>query len=336
VSKNINRYIIWYYKAFLTGQIGGATLGLGTVAGSSDGLTGAMDGVDRWGSTFDMRKLPCNSNGTLHAWVVLKSPLITGGDGSTRYYYLFITFNGGSNETYTTVMKLGVDTGAPGSGVPTGGSAVNDPTIVNFCLPQYSGSFNFGLTIANGGPIRLHGALATDGSFNVFVSRNGRGVISGCHGHVLVNVKATDAYPFWFNCTGTGGTQSGGVIGTWGTTTSSDGLADGTRGMMRVPNGTGYDTYGAIMPLASNFEGGMDAFDGTYSELPIWVGKDFSGVNSYYGVRGRLADITVFPGNNYATSPRQVQDGTPDNQGTPKYFNVGLYRFPANALVRFT
>src|SRR3954465_5110962 len=39
---------LWYWKAFLKGDVGGATLGLWAVIGSSDGVTAALDGIDRW------------------------------------------------------------------------------------------------------------------------------------------------------------------------------------------------------------------------------------------------------------------------------------------------
>lgn len=44
-----------------------------TCIGSSDGVTAGLDGVDRWGSTFDISKINPAASGTSHSWIALRN-----------------------------------------------------------------------------------------------------------------------------------------------------------------------------------------------------------------------------------------------------------------------
>jgi hypothetical protein len=173
--------------------------------------------------------------------------------------------------------------------------------------------------------------MATDGSFNVLASRNGKAIYSGIWGHVLANVRSTDLYPFIAGA-------SGNSAGTAWVAAAADGLAEFSHSMMRFPNNSGYDQYAAVLPSASSqFPAGQDSFDGTWANIPIWVAKDtVGGTTTRMGLRGRFQDITVFPSSilwSVGGVAYPAGDGTPDSLTSPKWFAVGTYWFPTNTLV---
>jgi hypothetical protein len=297
------KYVLWYYKAFLTGQIGGAVSGLWTLVGSSDAVTGALDGVDRWTATYNAAKLVRAASGSPHSWVVLKSPLILG-----KYYYLLLDYSQSSND-YEMNITLGAD------GAPTGGTYQAAPTIPN---SSGLGNTDFALS-ANNGPVKLHGQLATDGSFNVFMSRDNTGQFASVMlFQVLANYKGTDSFPCWFYQQGDSTLAHGvGYVGT-----SPWGLEYGTKGIARAPdNSQAIVTPGAILPVSTYVPSGPDSFDGSYIDWPLWIGTRDSTTRC---VKGRLQDITYFGGG--ATT------GAVDNpSGSPSFMIVNNFWFPTNA-----
>ena len=79
-AANINANLFWLVKAALMNQLGTPTSGtrhansVWTCYGSSNGVTAAMDGVDRWGSTFSAASLVRGSSGSVpHSWIVLQN-----------------------------------------------------------------------------------------------------------------------------------------------------------------------------------------------------------------------------------------------------------------------
>lgn len=81
-NENACKSLYWVMKQLLKGgatatgdiAVPGRPAGIWTVYGSSDGVTAAMDGVDRWGDTFDATKLVFNfvtNNTTPHSWIIL-------------------------------------------------------------------------------------------------------------------------------------------------------------------------------------------------------------------------------------------------------------------------
>src|SRR5579862_3466554 len=101
----------------------GSPTGAWTVAGSSDGVTGAMDAVDRWGSTFNFAKYVSATSGSPHSWIVYKSP--TSGFGPGCYMLVSLSGTGGFNFINVRFSKS----------APTGGSNTTDPTTTDACSP---------------------------------------------------------------------------------------------------------------------------------------------------------------------------------------------------------
>lgn len=83
IIENTQSYL-WSVKAWLTGQIGVTTAAnRWTCVGSSDGVTGALDGVDRLGAAFDASKFISpggiyNDAISAKTWIVLRSPAALG------------------------------------------------------------------------------------------------------------------------------------------------------------------------------------------------------------------------------------------------------------------
>jgi hypothetical protein len=320
----LEKYTLWYCKAFLTGQIGGATQGLWTVAGSSDGVTGGMDGVDRWGTTFDPAKVV--GSVSARSWVVLQSPSILG-----KTYWVLLDWNSTVPGTYDAYLTLKMDVQAP-----TGGSATVAPTMATG-LGSYmtqSGSGNqFALcsyASPRPGPMKMHGMLATDGSFIILSSRDYTGAFfSGFVGMVLANCKAADQYPFYLSLTAditlVPGTTTGfGYAGT---------LDNGLYSVMRIPTGTASQQYlYQIKPVTTRLPDGPDIFDGAWMNYPFWVGDNTVGTNRYRTIRGRLPDIMVHPGGNGYSSKYPVNSGAVDSQNNPTWMLVGDLWMPTNAI----
>lgn len=296
------KYTLWYYKALLTGQIGGATKGLWTVVGSSDAVTGGMDGVDRWGATYDAAKLIRGSGSAIHSWVCLRSPPFKGG----TVLYVLITWN------TTTDHAVNIHVTAS---LPTSGSNTANPTMVNAGTTTQQTYF---CPQTNVGNFHLHGALATDGSFYVLQSRDNTGkFVSGFIGTWLANAKPTDQYPWFFSLNFDVNVGTGyGVIPNYNIDLANYCI-------MLPPDNSPVATwgYGAIVPGTSNLPTGSDPFDSSYPDLPLFIG---SSAATLRGIRGRMQDITYFPGG--------ANSGTVDNTpGAPTYMVVGNTWFPTNA-----
>lgn len=297
-SSDMGKYILWYYKAFLCGHIGGATTGLWTVAGSSDGTTGAMDGVDRWGTSFNAAKIVSGGAAASHSWVVLRSPFIKG-----TQLYIILRYD----KNVDTQLSLFMTAAAP-----TGGSGTTNPTMVNAASGATTIVF---FNTTNFGNFHLNSGLATDGSFFVLVSRDNTILFSsGFVGSWLGNAKPSDQYPFLVSLNQS---NSG-----YATSSTNDISATGYTFMLPPDNSVQTSwTWAAITPDTSNLPVGSDPFDSTYVDMPIFVG---SATTAIRGVRGRLQDIHYFPGG--------ANTGTVDNTpGAPTYMIVGKYWFPTNA-----
>ncbi len=298
-SSDMGKYILWYYKALLCGHIGGATKGLWTVMGSSDGTTGAMDSVDRWGSSYDSTKMVRGgSNAVPHSWVVLQSPLVP---GKTRIYMLLSW----RSADYTLVTSISTTN-------YTGGNVNNDPTNT---WPYSPFSQTWMFTNSNYGNFHLNGMLATDGSFIVMYSRDNTGAFTSAFvGCWLGNAKPNDAYPFYFSLNE--------AAALWGTSSTND-IQNTNYCAMIPPDGSQQSSaaWGAIIPTSGNLPVGADAFDSSFVDLPIWVGSSTTAIR---GVRGRLQDILYFPGG--------ANSGTVDSTtGAPTYMIAGNYWIPTNA-----
>lgn len=284
--------------------------------GSSDGITAGMDGLDRWTNTYTAGKITRNTAGASHSWYVLRSPVM-----ASHTYYLLVDWS--TSTDHTINITLGVD--AP----PLGGSITLGPSVQN---PAALAGNNFSINSTSQstiGSVKVHGQLATDGSFNILMSRDfSQEFSTGIIVHLLSNYKGTDAYPVWLHCTADTTAQPNTAGYANALANDSKGLDTVGNGTMRYPDGSGSGNYGLITPAVTNIPTYPDAFDGTIPLFPVAVANKTAG---NYTIRGRLQDIYYSPCVGGTTAPT-IGVGSVDNSATPQYMVIGRWYFPTDAI----
>ena len=272
---------LWAIKAFLKGeyaftdQTGGAIAaptGLWTCYGSSDSVTAGLDASDRWTGAFDAAKIVPAVEGIAHSWMVVKSPTALGP------FYMIM------NYVSVTTIDLVFCKAAP-----TGGSTTNRPTSTDEW--SYSSmAYTSGAVTTH----RMHGAVATDGTFFVLGSQNGNARAEmAILGMALKDARAVDGYNFvtyagYVYAAGgaliTASTTSG-VANQGGTAASWKGrAASGAGPVVLAGLAPAYYSAGALSASA-HLDVDADATDAKYNSLPIYIQTYTVGQKS---VRGRL------------------------------------------------
>lgn len=185
--ENQSAWYVWWIKQCITGAVplvdqSGAAVaapqGLWTVAGSSDGVTGGMDGVDRWNDSSKIIKGASSTDA--HSWVCLANAAL----GIWMVWDVW-------KDAYDNTLSFWISTTAP-----TGGSATSAPSAAR--AYSYAG---IGSSSTRGQPYCdvipgagfVHGTLATDGSFLTFESRSAKGKITSSMGALrLADTQAGD------------------------------------------------------------------------------------------------------------------------------------------------
>lgn len=121
---DMGRYILWHTKAFLKGELTyvdqtntPVALPVGvqwTCEGSSDGVTGAHDGVDRWTNVYNGALIVRGGAGVAHSWITLTSPTIKG-----KTWYMLISFDGSNDYSVTVAFSPIAFTGGTATATPT-------------------------------------------------------------------------------------------------------------------------------------------------------------------------------------------------------------------------
>lgn len=269
----LSRSWLWWQKAFLKGEIGGATAGLWTCVGSSDSVTAGMDGVDRWGATFDPTKLVRASGAVAHSWIVLKSPNFTAGGITATPFYMTVQYNGTLDNQAIYVFS---------KAAPTGGSITARPTATDeWVHSPTQGQVNDNTT----GAMRFNGWLATDGNFafaGIKAGQTNEPFVTQIF-HVLSNADASDLYPATsLMLYTTSGFVTAGNSNWAGR--SATGAATFVAGMLAYPRGqTDPSAAGQIATTG-------DATTGAYWDMQTFLYVSTTGQVSY---RGRFADLIV-------------------------------------------
>lgn len=274
------KWTLWWMKSILTNTGLGlaANAGAWSVYYSCDSVTAgtANDGVDRWTATFDGTKIIRASGAVAHSWMVLKSP---SGLGSGPWY-LIIQYNTTSDWLCNFIFC---------KAAPTGGSTTARPTSTNEWSPFTAQQFVNG-TLANH---HHHGNLATDGSVDLFLSKDGSGFAEfGFMFQAQLSPKSSDvapvvAYVEW---------NAGGI---WKISALS--LVNSPRGIARdVTNASNVGWFCPIRTDAGGTTnimtdmGTIDAEDSKYDDLQLEV---YVFTTSHKSIRGVLADIAWAPTN---------------------------------------
>lgn len=267
------RNALWAMKASLKKEIlatNSASVTAWTCVGSSDGVTGAMDGVDRWGATFDVTKIVRAASGVAHSWIVLYNA----GLG------LYFTIDYIGTQDYH--CSFGFATTAP-----TGGSNATRATSTTEAATT-SGTIFWDTTVATFTGAMFHRVFDSTGLFTFVVTRNAASrVVSFISLAVLTDlVYPSDPNP-WVLITDYNSTTYPPLRSTasqW----NSAGFCKA-----RSPLGTTLNVGPVLyqMPTGSgDWLGGTsthmsapDFYTGKWLELPLWFGGQTFG-------KGRLAD----------------------------------------------
>lgn len=303
-------WILWYLKAFLLGQIGGATQGLWSTYYSCDSVTAgtANDGVDRWGTTFDSTKVVMGtSTGSAKSWYVLKSPVLP--NGMTVYLVIHATGTQFQGTVVNGCVQFYFSKAAPSGGTSTAG-----PTLPSDCWPlpvdkQYGTIQIIGnvqnptANYDNGMPHHVHAGLTTDGSiFYLIGSKDSTGCAEfGFIFALLANTKANDQYPFWsmqsYQKVVNGAFD---ITNLSGWTTPSQTFVNTCRnafGNMAAVTPMAIPYVGNYSILSTTVVSGIDPVDQSWFDFPCWVGfgGTTGGSGSGYQFKGRLQDFAMGP-----------------------------------------
>ena len=313
---DLSRQLLWNIKAFLKGEVGGATQGLWTHYASSDSVTAGIDATDRWLAAYDGTKIVRAAAGVAHSWIVLKSPSLAGYN-----WYLIIDFVGTTNYAARFVWCRTA---------PTGGSITARPTSTDeFATVKTSPTpgtiqLNDLSTIT---PHYIHAGLATDGCFWLAEVKQGSGLVCFAMISSLLDTTGIDArYPFYgyaaYNATANYGAAHPSTFGN-----PSSNATSGGSGCMRHPDGasstitaatgcpclTTGDASGAAYwfgPYATawvttGITPGYDPWNARYMDFPVYLASvSFVGSSlTTIAFRGRLPDFAWGAANQGTVDP---------------------------------
>jgi hypothetical protein len=323
---------LWFLKALLLGEVpltnqaGGAIAspaGLWTCLGSSDGVTGALDGTDRWGAAFDASKLVRATAGTDHSWIALEGP--EGSNGPTGKARLVIDWSTAADNLVTIRI---------GPGAASGGSVTTAPSV-GLSWVYTAHQINDNTANLN----RMHAALATDGGFFCHGAKHG-----GTRAALCVAVfqpsdcSPADGYPM-MSWAGWRDTAVGPMFDSWGVS-----LVGLTRRNSTVPRCLSHDGAAIVNPACVRlggvqtstatgafgmpiFDFGANVADSTQNAMVVDVFAVSTSADTMLGRKGRL------PYPDLSWAPSAVAQGavSPAGGGTPEAMKLGDLWWPTNA-----
>lgn len=304
---SLAKSILWAIKAALKGEITGPTAGpAGAVpsgarwvcVGSSDSATAAMDGTDRWTSSYDASKLVRNAAG-VHSWIVLRSP---NGIGAGGPYYLTIDWNG--SQDYQASFALSKT-------LPTGGTTSARPTSTDEAFFSSATQFSDNNTWTAAGGGRIHFTTDANGNFWICFSKNSGGFIPSV---IAVQEVKNLRIPgdTWPMC----------LVVDWGTSSSSalvDGASNFYKGNVPTIRTRAYNPTGPVLTSSTaaclgyqlgsatlvSTQAGAFFADAKYEAMPLVLCTTTAGV---VGLKGEFYDARNVAGN-LATGSRYPSTG---------------------------
>lgn len=268
--------LAWYIKAFLKGEIGGATTGLWTCINSSDGSGSAPNNTDLWGASFNSAKLVRNTAGSNHSWILLRNATL-GFDfcidlSSAQDYQLNFAFS--KNQM-------------------TGGSATARPAHANEWT--YANQQIEAASITAG---KFHAIMSTSGDFHIKISTDGSGLFTAAISFFsLQNTHADEAcngfsyVDYLSNGTGVWGSA---LINATGSTKCKGRNFDNSAAvtwLTPIPNtGSGASIFAATQ--MGTTDATPDGAVNSSSDFPCILFVDTA---SHKSIRGRIPDIFLAP-----------------------------------------
>lgn len=312
-AADVTQFQMWYIVSFLLGYVGGATHGLWTCAGSSDGTTGGMDGVFRWGTPgvytpAKIVQITAGPTTTPHSWVVLKSPVMPNG----AFTYILV-------EAYSS-NTLGFSVYHSNIAWTAAGTPTFQPTNANW-MPTTATA---GAAQTNDGTtteMSLHGCLAGNGNFVIFNARIGGGFpFFGMLWGNAYQAQNTDQFPYYFFRNYA--TSSPGAFSAVNIVSTGTASLDGGRNYNNSATGFNFNYF----LNAGIFGSPKDCISEVLIDFPFWVFWT-NGINALHA-RGRIQDIAYTMG---ISSRTPVGWPIRDSSGNIKYVLLGQLVVPFNA-----
>jgi hypothetical protein len=256
--------ILWCWKEALKNTILACDYAAFTVIGSSDAATAGMDGVDRWGTTFDGTKIVRAAAGTAHSWICLRN--------ATLGIYVIIDWASANDYRCTVICS---------KTLPTGGTTLNRPTATDQWVAFNDGQFQTN-TLQGAG--KIHKSTCSDGSVILVDGVSGSGIMERTlQFHKVSGADASDLAPFV-------------SIVEWGGVAADVLRANNNLYAAAVQGRNAANTAATAMAILqmqtsanawNSLLTGVDATTGRRPALPWYV---FGNSASNYSVRGRIAD----------------------------------------------
>lgn len=320
-AQRVSQSKLWLLKAFLKGEISTGTVGASgaqpagsnwTCVGSSDGTTAALDGTDRWTSTFDASKLVRTSTGsTAHSWIVLQAPTALHSslfltlqyrgatDNLFRAFICYTAPTGGSITARPTLPAVFSQWGRPVSGSNT--AFDNDVNLMGDTTAAVTHNFHYAID-ADGNTYSTNGRVGSNNIQNFHVLTK------------LVETKTGDnfAIAHFFNKT-TGNqvnstqTNAPSMPGqAWGNPPNADSIpvclamhafdnSGAERSYMLHPTFMNHSYYAAGNAGVGDADAKMSSVnlvDNKWDLFPMFI---YHANNSRQGIRGRLPDAHFAP-----------------------------------------
>lgn len=272
---------LWMLKEGLLNTLAGGTVAgtrtgasVYTVVGSSNGTTAALDGVDRWGSTFTPANIVRAPAGTAHSWIVLQNTglgvwilidHIGSSDGQCLISYARTAFTGGSittAPTSTTQLVFGASTLS---------------AFAHLAETLFGVTYRFGISVNSSGEFHVVYNRATSGYFTSYLTLG-----------TFRSQRPGDVWPnygtFHQNASGRGAGLSASVFST-------------SICSIRNVNNTGRSSFGGITSTytfgSTGFEGSAvgDSAVSQLMSLPLFAVTLDGAANA--GYRGTVQDLYI-------------------------------------------
>jgi hypothetical protein len=308
-------------------------LGHWTLVGSSNGTTGALDGVDRWvgvgnqNTTFDatteanIPRVGVSGLSSPCGWVVLRSPAMA---GHGQQFYMCISFSTltGTVQDYYCNFRwakapftlAATPTWPPVSPADAWGCSSSINTVVQL------NNASFGTATH-----RMNAMLSPTGDYLIYSVRQNSFMSEFCSIVMApMAYRASDQYAVYTGCT------FGSTLNNGGAFTPSQ-----TTGNLFAPGAHNYDASNSassnnIAPFVSiSGANNTDAVDGTLMDFPAWIIGNNAVPRAW--MRGRLPDTGIMP-HSSAVVPVATGSAVRDGQNNLIYVTLGAFIFPSTIL----
>jgi hypothetical protein len=297
-------------------------------SGCTDGTVGTLaaglDGVDRWGATYDPLKLVAaagNGSSSPCAWVVLRSPAMVNG----QQYYMCLSYStlAGTVQAYQCNVRWAKNAFTIAATPTWPPVAPADAWNFDSAALTTVWRLNNGSTVAH----RVNAILSANGDFMMYWTRSTYGQSETVLAAMMPTARrASDQYPL-FTCSAYSSSVNVSVFNTY---YSSAGVSFTNSNGARMFDNSGV-ANNEIISFQAQGDGQADYVDASILDFPAWIIGHYT--TSRLWMRGRLSDFGVIMGGTSATSYSAPSGSViRDGGNNIVYATQGGILLPANAI----